>query len=133
MPVDFTIGLRLLGDAARIALIGLAGGGLENVADDRPWSMLRRTGRCSAVVGSGISVMSDSLIAFQPAIEEPSNIMPSAKKSSSTSADVEGDVLPLAARIGEAQVDVFDVLVLDRLQDILGGLHVLPLLDVMSR
>src|ERR1700761_2242669 len=36
-----------------------------------------------AVDGSGIRHMSDSLIAFQPAIEEPSNIWPSAKVSSS--------------------------------------------------
>src|ERR1043166_3254525 len=36
-----------------------------------------------AVAGSGIRHMSDSLIAFQPAIEEPSNMMPSAKVSSS--------------------------------------------------
>src|ERR1700756_1479617 len=34
--------------------------------------------------GSGIRFMSDSWIAFQPAIEEPSNMMPSAKVSSST-------------------------------------------------
>src|SRR6201995_1359572 len=33
--------------------------------------------------GSGIRHMSDSLIAFQPAIEEPSNIWPSANVSSS--------------------------------------------------
>src|ERR1700689_1157739 len=33
--------------------------------------------------GSGIRHMSDSLIAFQPAIDEPSNIMPSANVSSS--------------------------------------------------
>ena len=38
-----------------------------------------------AVAGSGISSMSDSLIAFQPAIEEPSNIVPSSKISSSIS------------------------------------------------
>src|ERR1700684_2896614 len=36
-----------------------------------------------AEVGSGIRHMSDSWIAFQPAIEEPSNIWPSAKVSSS--------------------------------------------------
>src|SRR5947209_2991328 len=38
-----------------------------------------------AEVGSGISVMSDSLIAFHPAIDEPSNIWPSEKVSSSMS------------------------------------------------
>src|SRR3990172_4156791 len=37
-----------------------------------------------AVFGSGIRVMSDSWITFQPAIDEPSNISPSAKTSSST-------------------------------------------------
>src|SRR6266540_3180650 len=36
-----------------------------------------------AVAGSGIRHMSDSWIAFQPAIEEPSNICPSANVSSS--------------------------------------------------
>src|SRR5579863_9294978 len=36
-----------------------------------------------AEAGSGIRHMSDSLIAFQPAIDEPSNIWPSAKVSSS--------------------------------------------------
>src|ERR1700741_4846039 len=40
-------------------------------------------GSIAAVTGSGIRHMSDSLIAFQPAIEEPSNINPSAKVSSS--------------------------------------------------
>ena len=33
-----------------------------------------KNGSMQAEVGSGISVMSDSLIAFQPAIDEPSNI-----------------------------------------------------------
>src|SRR4051794_14954155 len=42
-----------------------------------------KNGSMVAVTGSGIRHMSDSLIAFQPAIEEPSNIVPSAKMSSS--------------------------------------------------
>src|SRR5215217_3146173 len=42
-----------------------------------------KNGSMQAVAGSGISTMSDSLMAFQPAIEEPSNIVPSAKMSSS--------------------------------------------------
>src|SRR5690242_14302078 len=42
-----------------------------------------KNGSIVAVTGSGIRHMSDSLIAFQPAIEEPSNIVPSAKISSS--------------------------------------------------
>src|SRR6267154_635689 len=43
-----------------------------------------KNGSIVAVTGSGIRHMSDSLIAFQPAIDEPSNIVPSAKISSST-------------------------------------------------
>src|SRR3974390_99534 len=42
-----------------------------------------KKGSIQAVAGSGIRFMSDSWIAFQPAIEEPSNIWPSAKVSSS--------------------------------------------------
>src|SRR3978361_1349475 len=42
-----------------------------------------KNGSIVAVRGSGIRHMSDSLIAFQPAIEEPSNMVPSAKISSS--------------------------------------------------
>ena len=33
------------------------------------------------------------------------------------------DVLPLAARVGEAKIGKFDVIVLDELQDIVGGGH----------
>src|ERR1700757_5141417 len=39
-------------------------------------------GSSTAVEQSGTSIMSDSLIAFQPAIDEPSNITPSFRKSS---------------------------------------------------
>src|SRR5215470_5412310 len=42
-----------------------------------------KNGSIVAVTGSGIRHMSDSLIAFQPAIDEPSNINPSANVSSS--------------------------------------------------
>src|ERR1700689_656369 len=38
----------------------------------------------TAVAGSGIRIMSDSLIPFQPAIDEPSNILPSVKNPAST-------------------------------------------------
>src|SRR6516162_7624232 len=39
-------------------------------------------GSSTAVAQSGTSIMSESLIAFQPAIDEPSNITPSLRKSS---------------------------------------------------
>src|SRR3954454_17611185 len=41
-----------------------------------------KNGSIVADAGSGIRFMSDSWMAFQPAIEEPSNIWPSAKVSS---------------------------------------------------
>src|SRR5487761_1989454 len=44
---------------------------------------LAANGSITALSGSGIRIMSDSLIAFQPAMEEPSNMMPSRKASSS--------------------------------------------------
>src|ERR1700682_1814244 len=44
-----------------------------------------KNGSMQAEDGSGIRHMSDSLMAFQPAIEEPSNICPSANVSSSIS------------------------------------------------
>src|SRR5262249_17798515 len=43
-----------------------------------------KNGSMQAEFGSGIRHMSDSLMAFQPAIEEPSNIWPSENVSSST-------------------------------------------------
>ena len=61
--------------------------------------------------------MSDSLIAFQPAIDEPSNMMPSVKGVLVDRVGEHGQVLPLAAGIGETVVDVLDVVVLDHLQN----------------
>src|SRR6187431_1193269 len=43
-----------------------------------------KNGSSTAVLESGMSTMSDSLMPFQPAIEEPSNILPSSKKLWST-------------------------------------------------
>ena len=43
-----------------------------------------KNGSTTAVVGSGIRIMSDSWMPFQPAIDEPSNILPSSKNASST-------------------------------------------------
>src|SRR5487761_281604 len=43
-----------------------------------------KNGSIIALPGSGIRIMSDSLIPFQPAMEEPSNILPSSNSSSST-------------------------------------------------
>ena len=68
---------------ARIALVGLVGQGLKHVAKDRERALGEEGVEHRRVEVSGISFMSDSLITFQPAIEEPSNMMPSEKASSS--------------------------------------------------
>src|SRR4029078_7033501 len=50
--------------------------------------------------------------------------------------DVEGDVLPLAARIGETEIDIFDVVVLDQFEDVfgrLGHLNTYPFLQTNGR
>ena len=44
-------------------------------------------GSKTAVASSGIRIISDSLIPFHPSIDEPSNILPTCKNSSSTSFD----------------------------------------------
>jgi hypothetical protein len=63
--------------------------------------------------------MSLSLIAFQPAIEEPSNMVPFGEELLVDHVDVEGDVLELAPHVGEAKVDVADLLLPDLRQDLL--------------
>ncbi len=70
-------------------------------------------GSMTALSGSGISTMSDSLMPFQPAIDEPSNILPSSNSDSSTECAGKRDVVLLAEHVGEAQIDEFDLVVLD--------------------
>ena len=53
--------------------------------------------------------MSDSLIAFQPRMLEPSKPRPSSKVPSSRFSE-DGEVLPLAREVHEAQIDGLDFL-----------------------
>ena len=116
------VGLGLLGDAARIAVVGLAGGGLEDVAVDRHGGGReervhlgrRRVGHEGHVglvdrlpAGDGRAVEHDA-VGEHVFVDHR---------------HVEGHVLPLAARVRETEIDVLDVVVLDRLEHILGGLH----------
>ena len=57
--------------------------------------------------------MSDSLIALQPAIDEPAV----SESVLVYQRQIERHVLPLAARVGETEIDEFDVFLLDHLQD----------------
>ena len=50
--------------------------------------------------------MSDSLIAFQPAIDEPSNIKPSASVIWIDCVDMLGYMLHLTSVVGEAEINV---------------------------
>ena len=121
------IGFRLLGDAARIAPIGLAAGGIENVAvEDHRRGREERVHAGRGRVGhEGHVGFVDRLPARDRGAVEHQAVGESVLVDQRL---VEGHVLPLAARIGEAQIDIFDVVVLDRLKDVLGGLHDLPFL-----
>ena len=77
-PVLLRVGLGTLGERARAALVALHGGGLDDVAAQVE-GRSSKNGSMTAVAASGIRIMSDSWMPFQPAIEEPSNILPSSK------------------------------------------------------
>ena len=83
MLLDFRKSSARFGDGARIAVVALHGGGFQHVTDDVQSGLFGERVQFMEA-GSGISTMSDSLMPFQPPMEEPSNILPSSKKSSST-------------------------------------------------
>ena len=122
------IGLGLLGDAARIAVVGLAARGIENVAvDDHRRGGEERVHAGRGRVGHQRHVgLVDRLPAGDRRTVEHEPVGEGVVVDQRL---IEGDMLPLAPRIGEAEIDIFDVVVLDRLQDILGGLHHLPFLN----
>src|SRR6516165_3982704 len=80
-------------------------------------------GSRTAVEQSGTSTMSDSLIAFHPAIDEPSNMTPSLRKSSVIVSCMVGEMLPLATRIGEPEIDVLNIVLLHYVHDFLSVRH----------
>ncbi len=114
--------LGLLGDPARVAVVGLVGHRLENVADDRHRGLgEERIDRHRVGIGHQLHVgLVDRLPAGDGGAVEHQALREGLFVDQ---ADVKGDVLPLAARIGEAEVDVLHVLVLDSLQYVLGGRH----------
>ncbi len=118
-------GFGLLGDAAGVAVVGLAGGRLEHVAgDDHGGLGEERIDRRGHRIRHQAHVeLVDRLPAGDRGAVEH---RPFGEDVVIDHADVERHMLPLAARIGEAQVDVFDVVVLDRFQDVFGGLHAYP-------
>ena len=122
------IGLGFLGDAARIAVIGLAAGGIENVAvDDHRRGREERVHAGRGRVGHQrhVGLVDRPPTGDRGAVEHE----PFRESVFVDQRLVERDMLPLAPWIGEAEIDIFDVIVLDRLQDFLGGLHALPFLN----
>ena len=114
--------LGLLGDAARIAVVGLAGGRLEHVADERQ----RRLGE-ERIDDGGCRVRHQAHVGLVDRL--PSRDRRAVEHLAFGEGlffdhrDVEGDVLPLAPRVGETEIDVFHVVVLDHLQDVFGRSH----------
>ena len=84
--------------------------------------MAARNGSMRAVSGSGSSIMSDSWIDWKPRTDEPSNASPSSNTLSIEKRSRDREVLDDAGQIAEPNVDVLDVLVLDLLDDVVGGL-----------
>src|SRR5215475_13105063 len=82
MPDDLTIASAFLAMPRGSRLYGSPVVG-SSTSHTRTMVVSAKNGSIVAVTGSGIRHISDSLIAFQPAIEEPSNIKPSEKLSSS--------------------------------------------------
>ncbi len=62
--------------------------------------------------------MSDSLIACQPRMEEPSNPRPSLKGVQFDAMDGNGEMLLHAGKVHEAEIDRFDFLFLDELEHV---------------
>ena len=121
------IGLGLLGDAARIAVVGLAANRIEHVAvDDHCRGGEKRVHARRGGVGHQRHV---GFVDRPPACDRRAVEHEPVRESVLVDQGlVEGHVLPFAARVGKTQVDIFDVVVLDRLEHILGGLHGQPFL-----
>ena len=126
-PGRLQIGLGLLGDAARVAIIRLAAGGIENVAiDDHGRSGEERihARRCRVGHQGHVEFVDSPPAGDRRAVEHETL----GKRLLVDQRLIERDMLPLPARIRKTQIDIFDVVVLDRLQDFLGGLHGQPFL-----
>ena len=118
------VGLGLLGDAARVAVVGFAGDRIENVAEDDHGRLGEERVHVDRVrVGHQHHVgLVDGLPAGDRRAVEHDAV---GEHVLVDLGDVHGDVLQLALRVGEAQVDELDVVVLDLLQDVFGCRHVM--------
>jgi hypothetical protein len=70
------VGFGALGDGTWVTLVTLHGVRLDDVAGDHNGRLVEERIH-EAVSASGIRIMSEASMPFQPAMEEPSNILPS--------------------------------------------------------
>ncbi len=107
------------GDGARVAIVACMVPGSR--MSQRMISVgSSKNGSRTAVLASGISTMSDSLMPFQPPIEEPSNILPSSKKSAFT-VSRDSHVLFLTLGVSETQVYEFHFMLIQHRQNVFSG------------
>ena len=113
---------RLPGDRARVAVVGLARQRFERVADqDHRRLGVERIDAGAFRIGHELHVgLVDRLPAGDRGAVEHDAL---AERILLDRRDISRDVLPLAARVGETEIDVFHVVVLDHLQSVFGGRH----------
>ena len=120
------IGLRLAGDRARIALIRLVGQGLEHVAEHRERAL--REERVDHRRGGIRHQLHVQLVDHLPAGDRGAVEHDAVGEGLFVHQPrVHGDVLHLAPRIGEAEVDELDFIVFDLLHYVLSVCHFTPL------
>ena len=111
-----------LGDRAGVAVVGGAGVGVHHVAEQRQGRLLiERVDDRGRQVWTQLHVrLVDRLPAGDRRAVEHGAVV---EEVVIDQIDVKRDVLHLAAHVGETNVNVFDVLFLDQVQDFLGGAH----------
>jgi len=116
-PGGLEIGLGLLGGRARVAAVGLAGVGLDHRAmhAQRLFGVERiDIGRIDIRHQLHVRLVDRLPAGDRRAVEHEAFL----EEFLVDDVDVEGDVLQLAARVGEAQIDIGDVFVPDQFHDL---------------
>ena len=110
----------LAGDVARVARVVLAWSADPGCCRSSLACVSLQNGSMKAVSGTGTTSMSDSLMASQPRMLEPSKPRPSSKVLFVECLGGDGEVLPQAGKVHEAQIDGPDFLLTDEGEDFFG-------------
>ena len=111
--------LGLAGDVPRVAREVLSGHRIDDVGDDADVGFAKNGSR-QRRLGSGMASMSDSWMAIQPRIDEPSKPRPSLNVSASQSSIGKRAVLPAAEHVDELQIDHLGLVFLGEREEIVG-------------